>query len=97
LYGDVPFGRLRDHRRADDGPSVLSTELAQQRFGSALRIAVRGVEAVDPRVQKGLIGLEKVVAADHFEPMMTVPKAVRLTIYGGTAEDFIRPPARDRR
>ena len=32
---------------------------------------------------------------DHFEPMATIPTAVRLTTYGGTAEDFVRTPLQE--
>ena len=39
--------------------------------------------------------VENVWSIDHFEPMTTIPKAVRLTTYGGTAEDFIRTPLQE--
>jgi NADPH:quinone reductase-like Zn-dependent oxidoreductase len=41
----------------------------------------------------GTVG--NVWSIDHFEPMTAIPKAVRLTTYGGTAEDFIRTPLQE--
>lgn len=41
----------------------------------------------------GTVG--NVWSIDHFEPMTTIPKAVRLTAHGGTAEDFIRTPLQE--
>jgi NADPH:quinone reductase-like Zn-dependent oxidoreductase len=38
----------------------------------------------------GAVG--NVCSIDHFEPLTTIPKAARLTTYGGSAEDFVCTP-----
>jgi len=41
----------------------------------------------------GTVG--NVWSIDHFEPMTTIPKAVRPTTYGGSAKDFVCTPIQE--
>jgi NADPH:quinone reductase-like Zn-dependent oxidoreductase len=86
-----------------DGGEIAKAVLAQRPDGFDKVLDLVGVPTLKDSLRcsrpQGVVCMTGTVgnvwSIDHFEPMTTIPKAVRLTTYGGTAEDFIRTPLQE--